>query len=123
MFGRTWLREVVEGYRWLWRAQLRWRPGPRWLSGVRFLGRAIADIARAALSTRHGGTMIRRGSAVPLSAIFLAKCVAVAGVMLVVALLVISDGHQTGDDATGRVTAIPTGRCFRWIVRCGRDGE
>jgi hypothetical protein len=38
------LRRVIEGYRWLWRAQRRWRPGALWLSAVEFVARVAADM-------------------------------------------------------------------------------
>ena len=41
---RDWLREILEGYRWLWRAQLRWRRVPAWLAAVEFGARVVEDL-------------------------------------------------------------------------------
>lgn len=46
----SWIRETLHGYRWLWRAQLRWGAGPRWFAPVRFAARVVVDVAHAGLA-------------------------------------------------------------------------
>jgi hypothetical protein len=41
------LRRALEGYRWLWRAQRRWRPEAFWLACVQFVARVMADMMRS----------------------------------------------------------------------------
>jgi hypothetical protein len=77
------LGEVIEGYRWLWRAQRRWSPGPVWLSSIRFAVSVIADIARAVLPTPVAGRVISG---------------TVAAAMLAAVVSVGSDGQPFGDD-------------------------
>lgn len=46
----SWMREALDGYKWLWDAQLRWGTGPRWWAGLHFACRVAADVARAVLT-------------------------------------------------------------------------
>jgi TonB family protein len=46
----AWMREALEGYRWLWRAHVRWRAGPRWCAVVEFGLGVVGDLGRAALA-------------------------------------------------------------------------
>jgi TonB family protein len=45
-----WAREALDGYRWLWRAHVRWRSGPTWFAAIRFALRAVDDVGRAAVT-------------------------------------------------------------------------
>lgn len=58
-----WMREAVDGYRWLWRAQLRWGRGPRWMAGLEFAVRVTADLGRGALTALRAGATPRAGLA------------------------------------------------------------
>jgi len=46
----AWIREALEGYRWLWKAQLRWRRGPVWLAAFEFVVRIVDDLAAGVLT-------------------------------------------------------------------------
>jgi TonB family protein len=49
MRAPDWIREALAGYRWLWRAQLRWGRAPRWLAPFRFAGRVAEDLLDATI--------------------------------------------------------------------------
>jgi hypothetical protein len=51
------LRRVIEGYRWLWRAQRRWRPGALWWSAVEFVARVAADMMLLVAPIQSGAIM------------------------------------------------------------------
>lgn len=59
----AWMREAVDGYRWLWRAQLRWGCGPRWWAALAFSVRVAADLGRGALAALEAGATPRTGLA------------------------------------------------------------
>ena len=80
-----WLREILDGYRWLWRAQLRWRPGPRWLVVIRFIGRLIADTWRAALPTRHSPVSF-------FGPVFLVRSAAIVVTLVAISVALTGDG-------------------------------
>lgn len=57
---RARLRELVESYRWLWRAQRHWRPSSSWWAPIQFGGRIVADAVWFLVSAViGGGTMAR----------------------------------------------------------------
>ena len=59
----SWIREAADGYRWLWRAQLRWGCGPRWFAALVFAARVVADLGRGALAALEAGATPRTGLA------------------------------------------------------------
>lgn len=59
----SWIREAVDGYRWLWRAQLRWARGPRWLACIEFTARVVDDLGRGALAALRALATSRPGLA------------------------------------------------------------
>jgi hypothetical protein len=76
------LRRVIEGYRWLWRAQRRWRPGALWLVYIEFMARLVADLLLFVAPSRRGAIM---GSRRPLfSSVVVGVGVAVAVLGVVV---------------------------------------
>jgi hypothetical protein len=83
-----WLRELIEGYRWLWIAQVRWSRGPRWLAWPRFVGRVVADIARAAIPARLGGTMMHHNPPLMFGPRLLVKSAGMAVVVLTISLVI-----------------------------------
>lgn len=52
-----WIREALAGYRWLWRAQLRWGRTPRWLAPFQFATRVAEDLLHATLSVLCRGPL------------------------------------------------------------------
>src|SRR5687767_8156037 len=98
MLLRGALRRIFEGYRWLWRAQRRWRPGALWVAYVQFIGRVMADIMRSMRPRRPASTAI--------------AVVAAAGVLGIAIARVARQDHEVlpaawRHDAGGFVVAFP----------------
>ncbi|MGD8287145.1 MAG: energy transducer TonB [Gemmatimonadota bacterium] len=46
----AWIHEAADGYRWLWKAQLRWGDGPNWWNALAFAARVAADLGRGTVA-------------------------------------------------------------------------
>ncbi len=57
---RARLKELIEGYRWLWRAQRRWHPSSTVLAVMQFGSRIVADVVWFLLSAVLGGGSMAR---------------------------------------------------------------
>lgn len=98
-------RRLLEAYRWLWNAQKRWRPHPIWIAVPLFGLRVLVDVGRALLPPLEAPLMSAPFSGRPLVGAF--APVAVLGLVIVLALGVVSIDVATREGARQRVEAPP----------------
>ncbi|MGE0159015.1 MAG: hypothetical protein AB7T31_06340 [Gemmatimonadales bacterium] len=89
---RARLAELVERYRWLWRAQRRWHPSSTGWAVIQFVGRIVADAVWFLLSAGFGGGSMARN---PIRGMTWA----VAGLTLMVASWIAVERFQEDSDA------------------------